>query len=203
MSQLIRPIRAFLLLFQVAKPVPTRELLPGAVLLLTWLLATGWLATPALPLALAAGIVAFLTVKLPVILPRFALVLGVTRAALLALLVTTVPLMILMQADPVAAPSVITLASLCVASVYAAALSDKSGAILRLIWPDKRMEAMRGDLARVFLLKQIALAFGNELVWRSFDTATWVACVALLPVVMHYCTSASTTAVFLAHQNRS
>lgn len=202
MSQLTRPIRIFFLLFQVAKPVPSRDLAPGTVLLTAWFFATWLQLEAALPLALTAGIVTFMGIQLPAVLPRFSHVLGPTRAALFAVVVTTLPLMILLEADPLTAPSVITFASLCVSSIYAAALSDKSGAILRLIWPDRRMEAMRSDLAHVFLIKQVGLALANELAIRSLDTAVWLSCVALLPVLMHYCHSALTTAVFVRHQRR-
>ena len=203
MYQLIRPIRIFFLLFQVAKPVPVRDALPAVILLAVWITTALLGAMTAVSLAISAAFVTFLALHLPALLPRLSLIAGPGISAACALLIATLPLIHLTGADATAAQRLLTVGPLLVASVYALGLMEHSGAVLRVIWPDARMQAMRDDIARVMLMKQLTLALLNETLIVTVTPGTWIAVAALLPFAWHYVTSALTTAVFLSHQHRS
>ena len=203
MYQLIRPIRVFFLLFQVSKPVPSAAILPSVLLLSVWLIADRFAPAMAVQWAIAAAFVTFVSLQVPRLLPRIAFLIGPGTTATVTLFATTVPLLFLLGTDAETAQRALSIGTLLSAAVLVTGLLEKSGAILRLIWPDRRMEPMRQDIARAMSLKYLAVFMLNETLILHGRVDLWLGVVALLPFALHYLSSAATTLIFFDHQRRS
>ncbi len=206
MSQLIRPVRMFFLLFQVAAPVPVRNVLPGAALLVVWLATnalTGFSPERAFTMATLAALCTHFTLRLPYDIRRLAGVLGSDFAVGITLVATIAPLAVLIDLQNILlCQRVLTVIPLGIAAIYLTGIVDRSGLVTQLAWPDPRLAPMRPALTRVALLRSLSFAFLNEAMILTLSPDLWLIYAALLPWLVHYATSALTTTVFLDHQRR-
>ena len=201
MWPIFRPFLRFIMFFEIAGLPPLTALVQAGITLAMWLLLTHL--SPGLfgPMSFNITVLGFITSGL--VLRRSAsrrrsrkhghplanlLSLAIWLAAAVLCLATNNPRWI--QHMFTLIPVLFAIA--CLIDIW-----DGEGTFSAVTWPGEEMASFRPALARVFLLKHVALALLNETLIALTHPSTWLVFLALLPVFQHFVNSALTTTVLV------
>jgi len=201
MRHLLRSVRLFLLLFEVAGLPPLAAVLQGVAVIATWLfiadLAPGLHEYRAFSWSVMAFLVVGFSLNLPSSIARVESETLNNVVKGVVLVWAGLFVMFLLVPDPIWFQRTFTVASVLSATGYLIDIADRKYDFAKSSWPQEELANARPALARVFFLKHLAFALLNETLIATVESDVWLIYLALLPMLNFYVSYALITTVLL------